>query len=58
MFPETLCYRDSFCEEHLLVLAEELLGGFDVLGAAGSHHARGEDDNVLIVGVGVSETPI
>ena len=57
VFAEALGDGDGLGEEHLLVFAEELFGGFDVLGTAGAHHAGGQDDEVLLVGVGVGESP-
>ena len=57
VFAKAFCDGDGLGKEHLLVLAEELFGGVDVLGASDAHHASGEDDEVLIFGIGVGEGP-
>lgn len=58
MFAEAFRDGYGFGKEHLLVFAEELLGGVDVLRSTHPHHAGGEDDEVLLVGVGMGEGPL
>src|SRR5580704_15621231 len=56
MLAETLGNRDGLSKEHLLVLAEELF--VEILGPACAHHARGEHNDVLLVGIGARERPL
>src|SRR3981081_1580887 len=55
---EALGDGDGLGKEHLLVFAEQLLGGFDVLRTTGSHHPGSEHNDVLRVRVGVGESPL
>ena len=49
---------DGLGEDHLLVLGEDLVFGAEIFGSAGAHHADGEDDYILLVGVWCGRAPI
>jgi hypothetical protein len=55
---EALGNGDSLGKDHLLVFAEALFLGAEILRSAHAHHAHADDHHVLLFGAGAGERPL